>query len=188
MKTISYSALAKRNRTHHRRVAELTRGSEAMQKALAKRKKYFSELTRLPFFRELIKKRKELAIQIDGQVEKCQLCLVGIKNVNVVLPEILLASIPTKMAFMIDPRGRIRFFCKTTHPNEKNPQWAEMRGFINQRLSKTPTVLTKERPIHHGRDFAEFNEMKSTLEKHEKEIDFQDNGTIRDILSVQKVL
>lgn len=186
-KTISLSELKRRNQEHHNKVCEARAKSPAMREMLTQREKYFMRLMKIPFFKTILSKRKKFTILIRGKPERVQLCASGIKNINITTEDFPLAVLPTKMAFILDSRGRMRYFCKITHPKVTGALWSEMRGFQKENFFEKPAVFTQSRRIYFG-DKEEFEEMRKLLDEHEKEITFDEKFGIKELEKAQTLL
>jgi len=200
-RTISY--FARQNKRYHQRIVNSLGNEKKFKLALVSRKKYFQTLTQLPLFKRLLAKRRNIVLTLSKKKQVYNICKLGVNDVNFVLAKDVEAKnnlrvsdeelddmIEARIAFVIDPLKRVRYFFKPTEEHATNASWQEIRPIIRIFDDGAPVVYAKKRALEFS-DNREAIQLSMYLKMHEKEIDFSNNKDkirIRNLLEIQRVM
>ncbi len=183
-------ALATRNQRHHLAAPRaIERSALVKARLMNSRKNYLTELSKRKGL-EWIGKR--IPLGLISKKPGYELIGTGIKGIPIkIIPlkrTVALDQIkaePHKMAFVIDPLGRIRFFC-ALDVWRRNLEWNEIRQF--KVLPGTSNALeAKEFELPKSATEEDYD-IHTELNKHRHSIKYDKHNAIRKIILLRRLL
>ena len=179
-------SLRKQNQVYHNVLPNRLGNAVRIKKAVEARERYFQRLQNISLFKKLFSKTITTNINIKGRPAKYKIFQTGVKEVNLLLQESKLGSVPARMVFVLDPYGRVRFYCHLNSKHKADDYWFEVRG-IKRKSIFNNCISTKEKTIHAFEE-TEWKNLNAALNIYEKDREYTNSITIGDILRIQRML
>jgi len=181
-------AFAVKNQKHHLAAPRtLYRSTTVKARLMQARKNYLTELSKRKGL-EWISKRIRLP-KIDEksgyELIKSGLSHVQLKIIPLNAMSIIGEAEAHKVAFVLDPLGRIRFFCKK-EDEQLFGDWKEIRNF---RISsgKQTCLEAKEFGVYPTRQVEEYD-LTYQLREQQRQMNFDDKNVLRKLILLKRLL
>jgi len=121
------------NVTHHQKVPNLIGSKLKFQIAMNSRQRYIEKLSSQPFFRDLLKGKQKISVNVEGKNQEYTFLMRGIKDTELFIWGSRIPLQKRDLVFILDPLERIRVFSKTSRLIRGKTAWREIRGFDTSR-------------------------------------------------------